>query len=167
MAHTLKKLAKESLSAAIDKAEHYRALNEPEEAESICRDVLETEPDHQAALRLLGLAITDGFSKDRARELQEALSVFMKLTSEYERVYFRGIAWERAGKAHLQAGESHNALSCFEHALDAYEDAESLAPHTVPDPILRWNFCVRLLGEHAELLRAHASPHSKTPMLGD
>jgi tetratricopeptide (TPR) repeat protein len=165
--HQLKKLARESLPLAIEKAEQYRALGEPEEAESICRDVLETDPDDQAALRILGLAITDTFQKNRAHDLDEAVKVFGKLTSEYERVYYTGIAWERAGKAHLGLGEHHNALACFEHALEKYEQAEKLAPPHVPDPVLRWNWCVRILREHPELVRAHASPHSKTPMLGD
>jgi len=47
------------LLKAISKTEVYRYLNEPGEAESICRDILAVEPDNQAALRLLGLAITD------------------------------------------------------------------------------------------------------------
>jgi hypothetical protein len=46
-------------------------LNEPLEAESICRDVLEIEPDHQEALAALLLALTDQFTRgleDRYRE---------------------------------------------------------------------------------------------------
>ncbi len=165
--HQLKRLEHRSLAAAIEKAEHYRALNEPEEAESICRDVLEVDPDHQVALRILGLALTDEFLKTRVKNFDEALRVFARLTSEYERTYYSGIAWERAGKAHLELGEGHNALSCFEHALEKYEDAEGLGPKDTPDPVLRWNSCVRVLKNHPELLRAIQSPHSKTPLLGD
>jgi len=50
----LKRLGERNLEAALAKAEQYRALNEPEEAESICRDVLEEAPDNQHALRTLG-----------------------------------------------------------------------------------------------------------------
>lgn len=163
----LKRLEHRSLQAAIDKAEQYRALNEPEEAESICRDILDADPSHQAAIRILGLALTDEFQKTRTKNFDEAVRTFSRLTSEYERVYYTGIAWERAGKAHLELGEHHNALSCFEHALEQYEEAERIGPKDAPDPVLRWNRCVRVLKSHPELLRASSSPHSKTPILGD
>ena len=55
----LKPISKAGITEAISKAELYRYLNEPGEAESICRDILAQEPLHQTALRLLGLAITD------------------------------------------------------------------------------------------------------------
>jgi hypothetical protein len=61
MEFKLKSISKAGIPEAISKAELYRSLNEPEEAESICRDVLAVEPGHQLALRLLGLAITDQF----------------------------------------------------------------------------------------------------------
>ena len=46
---------------AIRKAEHYRLMNEPEQAESICRDVLDAEPGDQERLTVLILALTDRF----------------------------------------------------------------------------------------------------------
>ena len=49
---------------ALAKAERYRLLNEPGEAESICLDVLEVEPDNQEALVTLLLALTDQFDED-------------------------------------------------------------------------------------------------------
>ena len=39
----LKPLSKESIKAALEKAERYRLLNEPGLAESICLDILEIE----------------------------------------------------------------------------------------------------------------------------
>lgn len=54
MRFELKTISKSGIAEAIAKAELYRYLNEPEEAESICRDVLAVEPTHQLALRLLG-----------------------------------------------------------------------------------------------------------------
>jgi hypothetical protein len=47
---------------ANNKAERYRFLNQPEEAESICLDVLAVDPQNQLAWRNLGLAITDQFT---------------------------------------------------------------------------------------------------------
>lgn len=52
MEYKLKRISPAGISEAITKAELYRSLNEPEEAESICRDVLAIEPQHQLALRL-------------------------------------------------------------------------------------------------------------------
>ena len=46
MTYELKKLADKNLDAAIALAKHYRDLNQPEEAESICRDVLEVAPEN-------------------------------------------------------------------------------------------------------------------------
>ena len=39
----LKSLSKEAIPAALEKAERYRLLNEPAEAESICLDVLKAD----------------------------------------------------------------------------------------------------------------------------
>jgi hypothetical protein len=45
--HQLKSISKAGIPEAIAKAELYRYLNEPEEAESICRDILVVDADHQ------------------------------------------------------------------------------------------------------------------------
>ncbi len=50
----LKKLDKEAVPAAIERAKHYRLLNEPGAAESICLDILQVEPNNQEALITLG-----------------------------------------------------------------------------------------------------------------
>jgi len=59
--HQLKSISKAGIPEALAKVELYRYLNEPEEAESICRDILAVDPEHQLARRMLGLAITDQF----------------------------------------------------------------------------------------------------------
>ena len=51
MKHELKAISKAGIPEAIAKAELYRYLNEPEEAESICRDILSVDPEHQLARR--------------------------------------------------------------------------------------------------------------------
>ena len=74
MEYEVKRISTAGIAEAIAKAELYRSLNEPEEAESICRDILTIEPQHQLALRLLGLALTDQFTgrgSDRYRETEE------------------------------------------------------------------------------------------------
>src|SRR6476646_9345605 len=59
----LKQLNKDAIPAALEKAERYRLLNEPGEAESICLDILAVDPDNQRAIITLLLAFTDRFEK--------------------------------------------------------------------------------------------------------
>ena len=60
----LKKMSREGIRRALGKVERYRLLNEPWEAESICQDVLQAEPDNQEALISLLLAMTDQFGHE-------------------------------------------------------------------------------------------------------
>ena len=58
---TLKVVSRDGIPQALAKAEHYRLLNDPEQAESISRDILAVDAAHQATLRTLVLALTDQF----------------------------------------------------------------------------------------------------------
>jgi tetratricopeptide (TPR) repeat protein len=162
-----KRLGERNLEAALAKAEQYRALNEPEEAESICRDVLEESPADQRALRTLGLALTDRFAVEWRGVFDEAVGVFAKLTSPYERVYYTGVAWERCAKAQIAQGQAHNAAHALERALDAFAEAERVGPKDTPDPVLRWNRCVRMVDQHPELVNASTGPRSHEFQHGD
>lgn len=146
MPWNLKPLSKEGVAEAIAKAERYRFLNEPGEAESICRDVLAVEPENQMALRLLGLAITDRFTGGGSDRFPEAESVFARLADPYERLYYAGILNERRAKAQLKAGHRpHTVTALFEEAMRCFEEAEKIRPARNDDTILRWNRCVRIL----------------------
>jgi tetratricopeptide (TPR) repeat protein len=146
MEYTIKRISTAGIADAIAKAELYRSLNEPEEAESICRDILAIEPQHQLALRLLGLSLTDQFTgsgTDRYREIED---IFLQLEDPYERLYYTGIAHERRAKAQLNAGQPPRSLSAlFDQALLSFAEAEKIRPVGNDDAILRWNRCVRLL----------------------
>ena len=107
MEYRLKYISPAGIAEAIAKAELYRSLNEPEEAESICRDILTIEPQHQLALRLLGLALTDQFAGGPSDRDREAEQTFLQLNDRYERLYYTGIAYERRAKAQLGAGQVH------------------------------------------------------------
>ena len=72
---TLKPISKDGIPEAISKAELYRYLNEPGEAESICRDILAADSENQTALRLLGLSITDQFGGSPADRYKEAETI--------------------------------------------------------------------------------------------
>ncbi|HET9788188.1 MAG TPA: hypothetical protein VFP47_13695, partial [Pyrinomonadaceae bacterium] len=142
----LKPISRAGIAEAISKAEVYRYLNEPGEAESICRDILSEQADNQTALRLLGLAITDQFTGEASDRYSESEGVFRRLTSEYERVYHLGILQERKAKAQLRAGRPpHNVYPIFEDAMGYFEAASKIRPSDNDESILRWNRCVRLL----------------------
>ncbi|HEX9221798.1 MAG TPA: hypothetical protein VF860_00570 [Candidatus Acidoferrales bacterium] len=142
----LKSISKAGIPEAIAKAELYRYLNEPEEAESICRDILSADPDHQLARRMLGLTITDQFSGAATDRYAEADSIFSSLRDPYERFYYTGLLHERRVKAQLRAGRlAHTLAPLLEEALRCFAEAEKLRPQGNDDAILRWNRCVRLL----------------------
>jgi hypothetical protein len=62
----LKAISPDGIPHALEKAERYRLLNDPAQAESICRDVLAVDRDNQTALRMLILSLTDQFSSHAA-----------------------------------------------------------------------------------------------------
>ncbi len=142
----LKSISKSGIAEAISKATLYRYLNEPEESESICHDILAAEPDNQTALRMLGLAITDQFSGQPADRYTEAEGTFRQLTDPYERDYYLGIVCERRAKAQMRTGRPPQILvSLFKEAMSHFERAEKIHPPENDDAVLRWNRCVRLL----------------------
>jgi len=146
MEYKLKSISKAGIAEAIAKVELYRYLNEPEEAESICRDILAIDPRDQLALRLLGLTITDQFVGGSSDRYREAEAAFQKLSELYERLYYTGILYERRAKAQLRTGQPpHTVLPLFERALECFGEAEKIRPASNDDAILRWNRCVRLL----------------------
>ena len=167
MSYELKRLADKNLGTAITLAKHYRDLNQPDEAESICRDVLEVSPDNVDALRTLGLALTDRFASQWMSLFDEACSTFKKLPSDYERAYYVGIAWERFAKAQLEAGRAHNAIHAFEEAIERFDEASQHAAKDDPAPILHYNRCVRALTTNPELTRASAAPPQPKFEFGD
>jgi len=146
MQYKLKALSKSGIAEALAKVELYRYLNEPEESESICRDILATDPNQQLALRLLGLALTDQFTGGAADRYREVEEVFARLSDRYERLYYTGLFHERRAKAQLRAGHApHVVYPLFERALECFGEAEKVRPPGNDDAILRWNRCVRLL----------------------
>src|ERR1700758_3763648 len=142
----LKTISKSGIAEAIAKAELYRYLNEPEEAESICLDILAADPKHMLGLRTLGLAITDQFSGGPGDRYAEVEKIFGSLTDAYERLYYTGLLCERRVKAQLRGGRApHTLLPLLEKALQCFAEAEQVRPPGNDDAILRWNRCVRLL----------------------
>ena len=146
MDRQLKKISRSGIPEALSKVQHYRYLNQAEEAESICRDILAIDPEHQVGLRMLGLCITDQFTGRPTDNYKEAEQCFEQLSSSYERFYYLGILYERRAKAQLRSGQLAQSLhASFEQAMECFEKAEKIRPQGNDDAVLRWNHCLRLL----------------------
>lgn len=145
----LKPLSKGGIDAALERVERYRLLNEPSQAESICLDILEIDPENQKALVLLLLAITDSFSHGGATPgAPRALALLPRLSGDYERAYYEGLIHERAARALVARGgpgAGYGAHAALLRAMALFERAEGLRLAGNDDSILRFNACVRLL----------------------
>jgi hypothetical protein len=153
----LKPISHDSVAGALARVERYRLLNEPNEAESICQDILQIEPSNQAALINLILALTDQIPQD-TRAFASAIETVSRLESPYDRAYYAGIAWERRAKARYETGGPGAHRYVYEWiitALKLFETAEPLRGQGNDDALLRWNACIRFLNHHRELAPAY------------
>lgn len=151
----LKTLPKASIASALQKAERYRLLNEPYEAQSICLDILKIAPDNQEAIIALLLAYTDAFKDEIFPAFNKALDLLQHIGDAGCRIYYRGIINERRAKAHLAKGGPNGAQIAYDwyaKAMADYEQAMKDGASCADDAALRWNTCARLLNE---------SPHVK------
>lgn len=163
----LKLLSTEGIPAAVSKAERYRVLNQPGEAESIYLDILEVEPDNQEALIGLLLALTDQFDQELPGAVHRARGLVSRIRDEYERAYYAGIICERRAKAVLQRarrGGGNVAYDLLSEARQWYQQAEALRPPGNDDVLLRWNACARLMKRHPEVV---AAPRERTEQYAD
>ncbi|HVY28041.1 MAG TPA: hypothetical protein VHB79_15900 [Polyangiaceae bacterium] len=157
----LKPIHKDTIARAFEKAERYRLLNEPFEAESICLDILAVEPNHTQALSCLLLALTDQFSHSAGQAMERAKALLTRFSGDYEKAYYGGIISERFAKRKLRDGHPGAkalAYGYLSEAMAAFEKAERLAPSGNDDAVLRFNACVRMI-EHHGLSAPHEGEH--------
>ena len=144
----LKALSQDHVDAALKKAIRYRLLNEPRDAESICLDVLEVDPNNQEALVTLLLSLTDQFGNGGTLALRRALDVLLAIEGVYSKHYYAGLIHERKAKAILDMrtpGARSRAYDEFSEAMREFEKADELATEDNDDPSLRWNACARIM----------------------
>ena len=160
----LKPLAKEGIETSLGKAEHYRLLNQPRLAESICLDVLLIDPTNQKASIFLLLALTDQFGQSSSKTANQALSIAKGLKDDYSRIYYTGIVHERQGATALRSGtpgSDFDAYEWYREAMEFYEKADAINKDDNNDPVLRWNTCARIIMEH----HLHERPFDNSPVL--
>ena len=142
----LKVLRAAAIPAALERAERYRLLNEPTQAESICLDILEADPENQQALILLLLSLTDQF--EDSQSVPRASVILPRLADGYHRAYYQGIIYERRARAQLHRtapGGGNTAYHLLREAMDCYEAAEKIRPSDNDEALLRWNTCARTI----------------------
>jgi len=144
----LKPLSREAIPAALEKAERYRLLNEPAEAEkhlSRCPANRSGKPigvDHVAS-RGDG-SIWKGVRRERYAGERASLPRDGRLRA---RLLHRH-SGERRAKAKLAQGtpgSRHYAYDGFREAMSWFEQAEAIRPAGNDDALLRWNTCARII----------------------
>lgn len=144
----LKALSKTAIPAALERAERYRLLNEPVQAESICLDILATDPDNQQAIILLLLSLCDQFTENIPENLDRAWSLLSRLKDEYLQAYYQGLLFERQARVYMRRaspGSGFSAYDLFCDAMRLYEKAARVRPPGNDEALLRWNTCARTI----------------------
>lgn len=149
--YELKPLSKDAIPNAIERAKQYRLLNQPWHAESICRDILAVDPDHQQNLIILLLAITDQFGNEKlGKSKEDAEKIILQLRDEYQRDYAYGIIYERQASTAIRRGGPRSHYIAYYHlikALEYYKKSGKSHPEKNEESTLRWNTCVRMIQE--------------------
>jgi hypothetical protein len=152
----LKPLSPAAVPAALAKAERYRLLNEPDQSQSICEDVLRADPNNHQALITLILALSDDFPHHHGRTATRARELVAQLPTEYERWYYGGLVSERHARALLEGGGpgARAGAQWLQEAMQSYERAEALRSPDNDEARLRWNACARVFNSQPALLAA-------------
>ena len=153
--YILKTINRDAVPAALERAKQYRLLGDPLEAESICRDILEVDPDNQDAQITLLLSLTDSFKQQLNPAFSQAQEVLELLGDQYCQAYYGGIICERRGKVHLERGGPGSGRMAYEwlrKAMDLYEKALNSCSPGNQDAILRWNSCARILMRNPQVV---------------
>jgi len=159
MPFELKPIGRDAIPVALQKAERYRLLNEPSEAQSICEDILQIDPGHQEALVMLLLALTDQIGEGVSAA--EARALLPRLTNDYQRAYYAGVICERSAKGVMKLGRpgwQYTAYDSLVEGMQWFEKAELLRPLNNDDALLRWNTCARTLMRNPALQPRELEP---------
>jgi hypothetical protein len=139
-----------AIESAIEKAEQYRSLLEPEIAESICLDILHIDPEQQQALIIYILSLTDQVNQmEKQSQIKAIQRSIDKLQGEYQRLYYTGLLNERRARFMMTQPMSQSfAYDYFYEALQAYHKARGIRPDDNDETILRWNSCIRTIEKY-------------------
>ena len=144
--YAYKLISPDSIPDALKKSERYRLLGEPDEAESVCLDILKVDPGNQDALVDLVLALTDQFPRERQPRVALAQEYVSQLSDDYQRSYYTAVVLEREARVQKER-DTPPALVFLQYcdAMDCYEQAAAISPPDDDSAILRWNACLRAI----------------------
>ena len=152
----LKPISHESVAGALAKAERYRLLDEPAEAESICRDILAIEPEQPARADR---------PRSGAHRSDPARSQGLQPRPRYRRAScnrptiaptMRASPGSAAPRPCTTPAPTAPAtrLRMAGQSARPFRRSRTPAPAGNDDALLRWNTCVRFLARHRELVPA-------------
>lgn len=150
----LKPIHRDAIDAAMEKMKRYRHLNEPDDAESICRDILQVDPDHREARIGLLLCISDQFGRKLSERWTEATEIVETFEGDYDSLYYHGILCERRAKAHYNRRTPQGGSLTYTwltKAMHYFEQAAEYSSPGVDATILRWNTCARMIMKHSDI----------------
>jgi len=132
-------------------------------AESICEDILATEPDNRQALVTMILAVTDQFRDHGVGEhTARARALIPRLTEEYERLYYAGYhlrATRPRAPGARPARRWADRARLVRRRHEPLRTVDGRPPNrSNDDPVLRWNACARTLNHHPELQQQVGEP---------
>jgi hypothetical protein len=144
--YAYKLIRPESIPDALKKSERYRLLGEPDEAESVCLDILKVDAGNQGALVDLILALTDQFPRERNPRVAVAQQYVSLLTDEYQRQYYTAVVLEREARTQKERDTPPAiVLLMYYDAMHGYEEAAAISPPGDDSAVLRWNACMRAI----------------------
>ena len=161
----LKSLTPAGVEHALERADYFRLLNEPAQAESACLDILAADPKNQRALVILILALTDQFGLGTPISDPDIADIIRQVTDEYQKIFLSALVLERRARAKLEQqipqAESM-AYDLCNQAMALYEKAELIRAVGNDDVLLRWNACARMIMQHN--LEARHDDESEQPL---
>ena len=150
----LKVISKDTIPAAFERAERYRQMNEPMDAESICHDILTIDPDNQRVLKTLLLALSEQFGNSLCPAYEKAMEILSRLKDDYSKIFYEGIIYERRAKVLIMRnglGTGRMAYEWLRKAMHSYEKAIELDRSRNDDAVMRWNTCARIIMQNPEV----------------
>ncbi len=145
----LKSLSREAIPAALEKAERYRLLNEPAEAESICLDILETDPENQTGAHHAPARVDRSLQQGLRGERHAGESVAGADQGRIRARLLRRDSGRAAGQGETGAGTVRARVitpttNCAKRC-GSLRRRRKIRPPGNDDALLRWNTCARMM----------------------
>lgn len=140
-----------AVPAALRRALRHLLLQEPAEAEVLCREVLRFDPANPRAATLLIRSLARQIRGLRTPEVALALEALALLPSAEERSYHSGLICEAQGRAVLEQGGPASGFRAFDSLHEAmrwYARVLEAGSVRSGEAGVRWQACAFLIQRH-------------------